>query len=127
VDISNNPIGPLGAHHILESLLESNESLASLGDLSNNSYMGVRNRENIRQILELNLMGPEKKRRLIESNNLAVMAENPAERNGESVKQEKLPPSNLEKEMEYPLLQPIAFTNPIQDDYLNLGVWNLKA
>ena len=26
----------------------------------------------------------------------------------------------------YPLLKPVTFTNTQEDDYLNLGVWNLK-
>lgn len=33
------------------------------------------------------------------------------------------PPS---KQMMYPLLKPVAFTNQMEDDYLNLGVWCLK-
>jgi len=30
------------------------------------------------------------------------------------------------KQIEYPLLKPIAFTNIIEDDYINSGVWMLK-
>lgn len=33
------------------------------------------------------------------------------------------PPS---KQMQYPLLKPVAFTNELEDDYLSLGVWSLK-
>jgi len=33
------------------------------------------------------------------------------------------PPS---KQMLYPLLKPVAFTNAMEDDYLSLGVWSLK-
>ena len=29
-------------------------------------------------------------------------------------------------QMKYPLMKPIAFTNPTEDDYLAGGVWNLK-
>ena len=29
-------------------------------------------------------------------------------------------------QMKYPMLKPMAFSNPIQDDYLNSGVWHLK-
>lgn len=56
VDISNNPIEPEGAKYLLSSLLQHNDTLESLGDLtSNNMLMGVRVREEIRQALELNL------------------------------------------------------------------------
>ena len=33
------------------------------------------------------------------------------------------PPS---KQMMYPLLKPVAFTNALEDDYLAMGVWSLK-
>lgn len=33
------------------------------------------------------------------------------------------PPS---QQASYPLLKPIQFTNPSEDDYLSLGVWHLK-
>lgn len=33
------------------------------------------------------------------------------------------PPS---KQMLYPLLKPVAFTNALEDDYLSMGVWSLK-
>ena len=29
-------------------------------------------------------------------------------------------------QMNYPLLKPIAFTNPIEDDFIHGGVWHLK-
>ena len=48
VDISNNPIGPQGAQYLLASLLQYNDTLESLGDIDNNFYMGVRNREEIK-------------------------------------------------------------------------------
>jgi len=35
----------------------------------------------------------------------------------------KAPPS---RQMQYPLLQPVAFTNVMEDDYLYMGVWSLK-
>ena len=54
VDISNNPIGPQGAQYLLSSLLQYNDTLESLGDIDKNMYMGVRNREEIKQILSLN-------------------------------------------------------------------------
>jgi hypothetical protein len=47
IDISNNPIGPKGALSILNSLLQYNETLSSLGNLDENLYMGVRVREEI--------------------------------------------------------------------------------
>jgi Ran GTPase-activating protein (RanGAP) involved in mRNA processing and transport len=48
VDISNNPIGPDGAQYLLQSLLQYNDSIESLGDLQLNDYMGVRNREELK-------------------------------------------------------------------------------
>ena len=46
VDISRNPIGPEGAEYLLQSLLQNNDTLESLGeDLDSNLYMGVRVRE----------------------------------------------------------------------------------
>ena len=48
VDISNHPIGPDGAQYLLQSLLQYNDSIESLGDLQLNDYMGVRNREELK-------------------------------------------------------------------------------
>jgi hypothetical protein len=62
VDISNNPIGPVGGHALLNSLLKFNETLVSLGNLEENMYMGVRIREELRQILELNNTSLDKKK-----------------------------------------------------------------
>lgn len=48
VDISNNPIEPEGAKQILQTILEHNDTLESLGDLKNtNMLMGVRFREEL--------------------------------------------------------------------------------
>lgn len=57
VDITNNPIGPGGAQALLNVLLMKNETMGSLGDLSQNVYMGVRLREELRQVLDLNNSG----------------------------------------------------------------------
>lgn len=71
VDISKNPIGPAGASAILNALLTSNETLGSLGGeisdgqknhLDENVYMGVRIREELRQVLLLNNSSHDKKR-----------------------------------------------------------------
>jgi len=70
VDISKNPIGPKGAKVILNALLVSNETLGSLGGdvddnrshLDQNVYMGVRIREELRQVLMLNNSSSDKKR-----------------------------------------------------------------
>lgn len=66
VDISNNPIGPESAKNLLRYLLQSNDTLESLGDLSTNLLMGVRNREEIRQCLSLNTSNHERKRRIMD-------------------------------------------------------------
>mmetsp|Transcript_12756 Transcript_12756/g.21530 ORF Transcript_12756/g.21530 Transcript_12756/m.21530 type:complete len:225 (-) Transcript_12756:230-904(-) len=66
VDISANPIGPEGAKYLLQSILQHNDTLESLGDdLDQNMYMGVRIREEIKQILELNVKSHERKRRIM--------------------------------------------------------------
>ena len=54
VDIAKNPIGPAGAQALLSVLLMHNETLGSLGCLEENVYMGVRLREELRQVLLLN-------------------------------------------------------------------------
>lgn len=61
IDIGKNPIGPPGAQALLSVLLMKNETLGSLGDLDQNVYMGVRLREELRQVLELNNHGADKK------------------------------------------------------------------
>ena len=49
VDISKNPIGPDGAKYLLQSLLQHNDTLESLGgDLDSSIYMGVRIREELK-------------------------------------------------------------------------------
>lgn len=75
VDISNNPIGPIGAQALLNVLLVGNETLGSLGGdvhtadgmgyLDQNVYMGVRIREEIKQVLLLNNSSQDKKKQHI--------------------------------------------------------------
>lgn len=127
VDISKNPIGPGGAQALLNVLLKQNETLGSLGDLNENVYMGVRLREELRQVLELNNSGQDKKlshvRELKENTSKTYIQEKEGE--DPRVKAEygggpkgimyHQPPS---KQMQYPLLKPVAFTNALEDDYL---------
>ena len=45
-------------------------------------------------------------------------------------KQEQLKDDNtltMEMQLAYPLLKPISFSNPIDDDYLYSGVWHIKS
>ena len=66
VDISSNPIGPEGARYLLQSILQYNDTLESLGNnLDDNMYMGVRIREELKQTLELNVQNHERKRRIM--------------------------------------------------------------
>ena len=51
-----------GGKKILECLLTHNETLGSLGDLDENVYMGVRIREELRQVLKLNTCSHDKKK-----------------------------------------------------------------
>ena len=94
--------------------------------------MGVRLREELRQVLDLNNSSQDKK-----MNHVREVKENAkktfvVEREGEDPRASKTggaknlyqpPPS---KQMLYPLLKPVAFTNALEDDYLSLGVWSLK-
>lgn len=66
VDISQNPIGPEGAKILLNVLLEKNDTLGSLGDLTTNVYMGVRVREELTQALKLNNVTHDKKKGYLE-------------------------------------------------------------
>lgn len=50
-DINTNPINTEGAKYILQVLLQYNDTLSSLGDLSKSMHMGVRVREEIAQAL----------------------------------------------------------------------------
>jgi Ran GTPase-activating protein (RanGAP) involved in mRNA processing and transport len=66
VDISKNPIGPEGAKYLLKSLLQKNDTLGCLGDLSENVYMGVRVREELNNTLRLNNESHGKKKAFLE-------------------------------------------------------------
>ena len=128
VDISQNPIGPEGAHEILNTLLQKNDTLVQLGDLQENVYMGVRVREELRQVLKLNNSSHDNKK--------AYLEDKAGENKNKFVDGKKLDSGEIEddpfkvipvsKQMDYPLLQPIQFTNQEGYDYLNSGVWCLK-
>jgi len=135
VDISNNPIGPQGGAALLNTLLMKNETLGSLGDLEKNMYLGVRLREELRQVLALNNSGADKRRGNIveakeqskktyvvekEGDDPRIKAEFGGNKGNDLI---KAPPS---KQMQYPLLKPVTFTNVMEDDYLTMGVWSLK-
>lgn len=136
VDISKNPIGPEGGKAILNSLLMKNETVGSLGDIEQNVYMGVRLKEELRQVLSLNNTSSDKRMTQIRDQKEAAKKSFVVEKEGDDprVKAEfggsgtdknafKAPPS---RQMQYPLLQPVAFTNVMEDDYLSMGVWSLK-
>lgn len=136
VDISRNPIGPSGGQALLNVLLMKNETLGSLGDIEQNMYLGVRLREEIRQVLAINNAGTDKRSAHIKDLKEDAKKQFVIEKEGEDprVKAEfgsgsrkegaaKVAPS---KQMQYPLLKPVTFTNVMEDDYLSLGVWSLK-
>ena len=136
VDIAKNPIGPGGGQAILNALLMKNETLGSLGDIEENVYMGVRLKEELKQVLALNNSGQDKRLTNIRDQKDAAKKSFVTEKDGEDprVKAEfgkpgadkgisKAPPS---KQMQYPLLRPVTFTNAMEDDYIALGVWSLK-
>ena len=87
--------------------------------------MGVRVREEMNQVLRLNNTSHDQKKQHLE--NLG------ANTNQKYVDGQKMPDGTGEntfvptnKQMDYPLLQPIQFTNQIVDDYMESGVWCLK-
>ena len=61
VDISDNPISPVGARVLLNVIAEYNDTLGDLGDLSQTTFMGVRIREELRQAIKLNNTSHDKK------------------------------------------------------------------
>ena len=117
-------------------LLMKNETLGSLGNIEENMYLGVRLREEIRQVLSINNAGVDKRGANIRDKKEEAKKQFVVEKEGEDprVKAEygggaarkeaaKVVPS---KQMQYPLLKPVTFTNVMEDDYLSLGVWSLK-
>lgn len=126
VDLSQNPIAPEGAKYILNALLQFNDTLGSLGDLSQNVYMGVRVREEIYQALRLNTQQASQKKVM-----LAQITQGRKKEFVEGSQLEKPTTKNdvqtpLSVQREYPLLKPITFTNLIDDDYMESMTWNLK-
>ena len=133
VDIANYPIEQAGAKYLLSSLLQHNENLTSLGNLEDtNMLMGVRIREELRQTLLLNASSHLRKRTI--SNQVeSTKKQNPTEKNisvfddpGAKKMDVTLAKTSLEDQLKYPLLKPIAFSNPLQDDYIYSGVWHIK-
>lgn len=137
VDITNNPIGPEGAEYLLKSLLAHNDTLESLGNLTDsNVLMGVRNREEIRQTLQLNVSNHERKRNimnLIENTKHNAIKEKDVPKINDVAEDKKTKKSvgddktiTMNMHLAYPLLKPIVFTNPIDDGYIHSGVWHIK-
>jgi len=128
VDISKNPIGPKGAQALISTLIERNQTLTSLGDLSMNEMMGVRIREELKQALMLNNASHDKKKAFIEQKTAETSSKfvdckdvHQPDNEGEKI---VVPAS---KQQMYPLLKPVLFTNQNdQDDYLTSGVWILR-
>ena len=136
VDISRNPIGPQGGQSLLNVLLMKNETLGSLGDIEQNMYLGVRLREEIRQVLAINNAGADRRgahiRDLKEDAKKQFVIEKEGEdprvkaEFGSGARKEALTKVAPSKQMQYPLLKPVTFTNVMEDDYLSLSVWSLK-
>ena len=130
VDISHNPIGPEGAKYLLGVLLERNDTLASLGDLTHNVYMGVRIREELQQALELNNASHDKKKSYLEQitrGNIKNFVDTDKEGTKGSSSQQPVVEPSATIQAEYPLLKPITFTNVMDDDYVESLVWNLRS
>lgn len=125
VDISKNPIGQDGAKKLLHVLLQYNDTIGNLGDLEQNVYMGVRIREELRQAINLNNSSHDKKKAVLEElrevNKKKHVDTKSLEQNSSS---SKTYPASAQAA--YPLLKPVVFTNVIEDDYLEGGVWVLK-
>lgn len=125
VDISQNPIGPDGAKYILNALLQYNDTLGSLGDLSENVFMGVRVRHDLEEALRLNNASSGNKKRVLDQ---TAKGRTRTFVEGASLEKENTQPLvPISIQAEYPLLKPITFTNVVEDDYLESGVWHLRG
>ena len=124
VDISQNPIGTEGSKYILNALFEYNDTLGDLGDLEQSNYMGVRIREDLKQAILMNNSSHDKKKAYIEDLAAATKSKNvDSASHGED--NQRIVPASVQQQ--YPLLKPVTFTNVVEDDYLQSGVWNLKT
>jgi len=90
--------------------------------------MGVRVREELRQVLKLNNSSHDNKKAFLEdkgADNKAKFVDGKKLDSGE-IENDPFKVIPVSKQMDYPLMQPIQFTNQEGDDYLNSGVWCLK-
>ena len=127
VDISSNPISPFGAQLILIALSECNDTLGDLGDLEKSTCMGVRVREELRQVIKLNNSSQDKKQQFLREKVAHTRSSNvdaADHKRGENDDMKGVVTSA--QQAEYPLLKPITFTNIVTDDYLDSGVWNIR-
>lgn len=115
VDISQNPIGPEGAKYILNALLQYNDTLGCLGDLSQNVYMGVRARKDIEEALRLNNATTGNKKRVLDpiakGRTKQYVDGNALDKGKDKYADTHQTPISVQAE--YPLLKPITFTNMV--------------
>jgi len=52
-------------------------------------------------------------------------ANNPLAKKNDALKDDKS--LTMDVQLNYPLLKPIAFSNPMHDDYIYGGVWHVKG
>lgn len=126
IDISSNPISHVGGRLILVALSESNDTLGDLGDLESSSFMGVRIREELRQVIRINNSSHDKKKQFFEDKMAHSRAKNVDSAAITSYEDGQHVVPSTSVQAEYPLLKPITFTNIITDDYLDSGVWHLR-
>ena len=124
VDISANPISAVGAQQILTAVSEFNDTLGSLGDLEDSSFMGVRVREELRQAMKLNNASYDKKKAHLEDLTAHTVTTHVDANARPGAAGNKVVSSS--EQAEYPLLKPITFTNVVTDDYLDSYVWQLR-
>lgn len=125
VDISQNPIGNDGALKLLDDLNSKNDTLNSLGDLSQNVLMGVKVRKDIEDALWLNSVSSRAKQSKlkIEANG---RGKNFLEIDQMSKSQSMAVQSTLSEQQRYVLLKPITFSNVVDDDYTESNVWHIR-
>ena len=102
VDISSNPITPAGGQALLRVVLQDNDTLASLGPLEQNVYMGVRVREELRQAMKLNSSSHDAKKVILQERMAANSHKFVDGKNLQGADDLKL--VSTAKQMEYPLL-----------------------
>jgi hypothetical protein len=87
--------------------------------------MGVRVRYDLEEALRLNNAASGAKKRVLDT---TAKGRSKQFVEGSALeKQSSQPLMPLSIQSEYPILKPITFTNMVEDDYLESGVWHMRG